>query len=290
MSAAFSQALRSIRRSPYQAIAAWLILFLTFFIGYSLVFFMLGSHRLLQYFESRPQVTAFFQQTTSMEQLEQYKAEYINNQAVKDVKIISQEEALEIYKQQSSNDPTLLELVTADILPPSLEVSTHRLEDLGGVAQSLSQLEGIDEVVYQEDVVDNLRHWSSLLRRIGLGILGIFLTTSLLVILVITSIRIASKKQEIRILRLMGATKWYIQLPFILEGMLYGLLGSFTAWAGVYITLLYATPTIQQFFGEVSLLPVPPEILALTLLSGMGAGMLLGAMASILSARRLFRV
>lgn len=289
MSSAFSQAFKSIRRSPYQAVAAGLILFLTFFIGYSLVFFMLGSNKLLQYFESRPQVTAFFKQTTSKEQLELYKQDFMSDALVKDVKYVSQDEALEIYKQQSGNDPTLLELVTADILPPSLEVSTNKLEDLAPIAEKLSKLEGIDEVVYQKDVVDSLRHWTTLLRQIGLGVLIVFLTTSLLVILVITSIRIASKKSEIRILRLMGATKWYIQLPFILEGVFYGLIGSSLAWAGVYISLLYATPTVQQFFGEVSLLPVPPEILAITLSAGVGAGILLGAVASVFSTRRLFR-
>jgi cell division transport system permease protein len=289
MSSAFGQALKSIRRSPYQAMAAGLILFLTFFIGYCLVFFMLGSHKLLQYFESRPQVTAFFKQTAPKEQLEKYQQDFKNDALVKDVRYISQDEALEIYKQQSGSDPTLLELVTADILPPSLEVSTYRLEDLAPVAEKLSTLEGIDEVVYQKDVVDSLRYWTQLLRQIGIGVLAVFLTTSLLVILVITSIRIASKKTEIRILRLMGATKWYIQLPFILEGVLYGMLGSLLAWAGVYITLLYATPTIQQFFGEVSLLPVPPEILAITLSGGVGAGILLGAVASVFSTRRLFR-
>lgn len=289
MSSAFSQAFKSIRRSPYQAMAAGLILFLTFFIGYSLVFFMLGSHKLLQYFESRPQVTAFFKQTTSKETLEKYQQDFKNDSLVKDVKYVSQDEALEIYKQQSGNDPTLLELVTADILPPSLEVSTNKLEDLAPIAEKLSQLEGIDEVVYQKDVVDSLRYWTNLLRQIGIGVLAVFLTTSLLVILVITSIRIASKKGEIRILRLMGATKWYIQLPFILEGVFYGLIGSTLAWAGVYISLLYATPTVQQFFGEVSLLPVPPEVLATTLAAGVCAGIILGAVASVFSTRRLFR-
>ncbi len=289
MSSAFSQALKSIRRSPYQAAAAGLILFLTFFIGYSLVFFMLGSHKVLQFFESRPQVTAFFKQVTSQETLEKYQKDLSSDAAIKEVRFISQEEALTIYQQQSGNDPLLMELVTADILPPSLEVSTYRLEDLSLAAEKLSKLEGIDEVVYQKDVVESLRYWTALLRQIGFGVLAVFLTTSLLVILVITSIRIASKKHEIRILRLMGATKWYIQLPFILEGVLYGMVGSLFAWMGVYLTILYATPTIQQFFGEVQLLPVPPEVLAITLGGGILAGVFLGAVASVFSTRRLFR-
>ncbi len=290
MSSAFGQALRSIRRSPYQAAAATLILFLTFFIGYSLMYFMLGSYKVLQFFESRPQVTAFFQQATTQTTLETYAQQLRSDGSVKSVKIVSQEEALEIYRQQSGNDPTLLELVTADILPPSLEVSTYDLDSLAGVAQKLSQLNGIDEVVYQEDVVDSLRYWTDLLRRIGIGILTVFTVTSLLVILVITSIRIASKKTEIRIMRLMGATKWYIQRPFIVEGILYGILGSLLAWAAVSVSLLYASPTLQQFFGEVQLVPVPWQIQAAVLGGGLLVGAILGSAASLISTRRLFRV
>lgn len=290
MSSAIGQALRSIRRSPYQALAATIILFVTFFVGYALLFFMLGSHKVLQYFESRPQVTAFFKQTTEASLLEQHAEKLRQMPSVKEVKVVTQEEALEIYRQQSGNDETLMELVTADILPPSLEVSTHELDALRGVAGELREFSGIDEVVYQSDVVDSLRYWTNLLRRIGIGILTVFAATSLLIILVITSIRITSKKNEVRIMRLMGATKWYIQRPFIIEGMLYGVVGAVLAWCGVVVGLLYASPTIQQFFGEVQLVPVPPQLLASVLGLGSLAGILLGAVASFMSARRLFRV
>lgn len=287
---ALQQALKSIRRSPYQAAAAVLILFLTFMIGYSLTLFLVGSHRVLQYFETRPQVTAFFKQETPVEELRANVDLLRQKPYTKEIRLITQEEALEIYRQQSGSDPVLLELVTADILPPSIEISTHQLDQLAVAAEDLKQLEGIDEVVYQKDVVDSLRYWTNLLRQIGLGIMLVFTVTSLLVILVITSIRITSKKYEIRVLRLLGATKWYIQQPFILEGMIYGIVGSVLAWSIVYILLLYASPSIQQFFGEVQLLPVP--VTAMLALLGIGtlAGIFLGVLASWLSARRLYRV
>lgn len=290
MSSAFSQALKSIRRSPYQAAAAVLILFLTFFIGYSLVLFLLGSDKVLRYFESRPQVTAFFRQDTEDSLLQEHVATLRQKPYIQDIKVVTQEEALEIYQEQSGSDPVLLELVTADILPSSIEISTYNLDQLATAAEDLQKLSGIDEVVYQKDVVESLRYWTSLLRRIGIGILALFATTSLLVILVITSIRIASKKVEIRILRLMGATKWYIQSPFVIEGMLYGVLASFFSWAAVYIVLLYATPTIQQFFGEVQLLPLPVTTMLMLLGAGTLAGLMLGMVASVFSARRLYRV
>ncbi len=286
----FRQALTSIRRSPYQAAAAVLILFLTFLIGYSLTLFLVGSHKVLQYFETRPQVTAFFKQDTLAETLSNHVESLRTKNYTKEIRLITQEEALEIYRRQSGSDPVLLELVTADILPPSIEISTHLLDQLAVAAEDLKSLEGIDEVVYQKDVVDSLRYWTDLLRRIGFGIMVVFTITSLLVILVITSLRITTKKYEIRVLRLLGASKWYIQRPFLLEGMIYGAIGSLFAWSAVYIALLYASPSIQQFFGEVNLLPVPPLVMLGLLGVGTLAGLLLGMLASLLSARRLYRV
>jgi cell division transport system permease protein len=290
MMSALSQALSHIRRSPYQALSAVLLVWVTFFVGYVLSLFLVGSDRVLQYFETRPQVTAFFTQTTPQALLEQYKTDLMARPEVTSVKLVSQDEALEIYRQQIGNDPLLLELVTADILPPSLEVSTRSLDDLAGVAENVRSLEGIDEVVYQKDIVDSLRYWTTLLRQIGIGTLAIFSTIAGLVIVVITSMRIASRRGEIRIMRLMGATKWYIQQPFLLEGALYGIVGSILGWATAYVLVLYASPMIQSFFAEVALVPVPWEFMAALLGVGTTVGLILGFAASFLSTRRLFRV
>jgi cell division transport system permease protein len=286
---AIKQAFRSIRRSPYQALAASLVLFLTFFIGYSLALFLLGSARVLQYFETRPQVTGFFQQDTPVETLEANKARLEQESYVQNVAVVSQEEALEIYRSQTADDPMLQELVTADILPSSLEVSTTTIDDLAKVAEIMQTMEGIDEVVYQQDVVESLRYWTNSLRQVGLVIFSIFVATSLLVIVLITSMRIASKKYETRVMRLVGATKWYVMQPFLVEGMLYGIIGSGLAWGAVYLVLMYATPGIQSFLGEIQLLPIAPEIMLSILGGGVLFASLLGILASFISARRILR-
>lgn len=290
MMRALSQALRSIRRSPYQALAATIVLTLTFFIGYCLALFLLGSAKVLSYFETRPEVTGFFLQETADEVLAANADRLRQEPYVLNVNVISQEQALTIYREQTANDPLLQELVTADILPPSIEVSTRSIDDLGQVAEVMQGMDGIDEVVYQQDVIDSLRNWTGNLRRIGLGVLAVFTVASLLVVILITSIRIASKKYEIRVMRLVGATKWYVMQPFLIEGMLYGVLGAVIAWTVVYIGLLYSSPAIQAFFGDIQLVPVPPQIIFGLLGAGVGIALFLGFFASVISTRRLFRV
>lgn len=287
---AVKQALTSIRRSPYQALAATVVLFLTFFIGYSLTLFLLGSSKILAYFETRPQVTAFFEQGTKEATLQEQADAIRQEEYVQKVEVVTQQEALKIYQEQTANDPLLQELVTADILPPSVEVSTLTIDDLEKVAQKMEGMPNIDEVVYQQDVIDTLRYWTRTLRQVGLSILAVFVGTSLLVVVLITSMRIASKKYETRVMRLVGATKWYIMRPFLLESMLYGLFGATLAWGAVYLLLLYATPAIQQFFGEINLLPVPIPVMLGLWGGGSLLAMLLGLFAGIISTRRLFRV
>jgi len=287
---AIKQAVKSIRRSPYQALSASLVLFLTFFIGYSLILLLFGSAKILQYFESRPQVTGFFNQDTTLEQLQAHQTALQQVEYVESVDLVTQEDALEIYRLQTINDPTLQELVTADILPPSLEVSTASINDLAKVAETMRSMQGIDEVVYQQDVVDSLRYWTDTIRQVGIAVLSVFVITSLLVVILITSMRIASKKYETRVMRLVGATKWYIMRPFLVEGMLYGLVGASLSWGLVYVLLMYSTPTIQGFLGEIKLLPVDPIYMLALLGAGVTLAMLLGLFAGLISTRRLFRV
>lgn len=290
MSNALSQALSHIRRSPYQALSAVMLVWVTFFVGYLLVLFLLGSNLVLGYFETRPQVTAYFLQSTPPERLQEYQQQLEARPEVTEVEYVDQNEALEIYRQQIGNDPLLLELVTADILPPSLEVSTRTLEDFPAIVETMQAYEGIDEVVYPKDILDSLRYWTTVLRQIGIGVLVVFGTIAALVIVVITSMRIASRRAEIRIMRLMGATKWYIQRPFLMEGALYGVIGSVLGWATAYVVVLYASPTIQSFLSEIQLVPVAWEFLLILLAAGTGIGLLMGFAASYVSTRRLFRV
>src|SRR3990167_1981684 len=123
-------ALTNIRRSPYQSLAAILLLSLTFFVGYALSFFILGSEQVLRYFETRPQVIAFFELNTQADTINQLAQTLRTQTYVTNVTLITQEEALKNYQSANRDDPLLLELVTAQILPASLEVSGQTIEDL----------------------------------------------------------------------------------------------------------------------------------------------------------------
>jgi len=278
-----------IRRSPYQALAATLIMFLTFFLATVFVLTAGGFEGILHYFETRPQVTAFFKDNTTMDQVDVLEAKLAQTGKVKESKYISKEEALAIYKEQNKNDPLLLEMVTANILPASLEVSTKDISYLPEVAQILKSEPTVEEVIFQEDVVKALHTWTSTLRKIGVGLIGALGLVSLLIILLIVGMKITLRREEIEILQLLGATSWYIRTPFILEGMFYGLVGAFLAWGVCWLLLLYVTPFLVKFLSGIPILPVHITFMFSLLGIELLAGIVIGSLGSLLAVKRYLK-
>jgi len=278
-----------MRRTPYQALAAILIMFLTFFITTVFILTAGGFQTILRYFETRPQVTAFLKDETTSAQIDTLKAKLAQTGKVRETKYISKEEALNIYREQNKNDPLLLEMVTANILPASLEVSTNNLPHLNEVAQILRAEPTIEEVVFQEDVVNALQQWTLNIRRVGISLIGVFGLVSLLMILVIIGMKITLRKEEIDILQLLGASRWYIRAPFLLEGMFYGAVGAFMAWGITYLLLLYLTSYIIGFFQGIDLLPVSPFFMLTVLGIEISSGIVIGSLGSLLAVKRYLK-
>jgi len=289
MKKSLATAYKHMRRTPYQALAAIVVLTLTFFIAALYFLVMVGSEQILRYFETRPQVTVFFKDDATDEQIQKVQETLSQTTGVSQTRFISKEEALAIYRKQNKDDPLLLEMVTADILPASLEISASDVIYLGKIAESVTGQPGVEEVVYQEDVINALTAWTKAVRIAGIALLSFLALTSILIILIIIGLRISARRTEIEILRLLGATQWYILGPFLVEGISYGILGALIAWGVAYLVLLYSTPFLVSFLGDIPLLPVP-FLFMFALLSGMLVlGTVIGSIASLLAARRFIR-
>lgn len=282
-------ALVAIRRSPYQSMLAIFMISLTFFVGYTFSMVIFGTELALQFFESRPQVIAFYELETEENEINALALDMKKKDYVEDVKLITKDEALKIYQEDNKENPLLLELVTADILPASIEVSANDIESLELIQEDLSNAKEIEDVIFQEDIIDSLNEWTQIIRTIGLVSIGVLGTISFLLIMVIISMKATTKRGAVRIMKIIGATNWYIISPFVTEGVLYGLFGSLIGWAGMYVLFLYLTPWMNEFLGSVITLPIPQDLFLWQLAIGTGIGIFLGALASSIAARRLVR-
>lgn len=280
---------QNIRRSPYQAFAAVIIMTLTFLVISFFSFLIAGSSKIVNYFESKPQVTAFFKNEAKQDDINSLEETIKATGKVSSVKFVSKQEALAIYREQNKNDPLLLDLVTADILPSSLEISTYNIEDLSPISDTLKNSPIVSEVIFQKDVVSTLTSWTSALRKIGVASILILSIVSIFIIVTIIGIKISQKRGDIHIMRLVGATKWYIRWPFIFEGIFYGIVGAFSGWVVSSVSLWAATPFLENFLKGIPVLPVSWIFLVELLACELALAIFLGGFAAYLAVLRYLK-
>lgn len=132
----------------------------------------------------------------------------------------------------------------------------------------------------------SFKKWTSILRKVGLGLVGFLSVVSLMIVLAVVGMKVSAKKTEIKILNLIGAHRAYIKIPFVFEGIFYGLTGAFFAWSFAYLTVLYSTPLLLEFFEGVDLLPVSSVFMLLLLGGELLAGMFIGGLGGLLAVKR----
>jgi len=247
-----NEILTSVKRTPYQSLVSFLILFFTIFL--SLFFFNLTSffNGILSYVETKPQVTIYFKNDVKESDIFKIRDTVTSSGKVLSVKYISKKDALKIYQDLNKNNPTLLEMVTADILPASLEIYASKLSYLPEIADYLKKQPGVDEVVFQKDIVDKLASLTSILRKVSVSILVFLLLISFIVLMTTTAFKIALKKDEIELQRLLGASTGYVRKPFLVEGMVFGLVSGTVAFVLFYLVYLYFSPFLSSYLTGIS--------------------------------------
>lgn len=282
-------ALTTIRRSPYQAITAVMMLAVTTYIAFSYSLLLLGAHTLLKDLQTKPKVIAFFDLGVEKSVIDSAKTSLEKQEYVQEVAVVTQEEALTLYQQNNQDDPLLLELVTADILPASIEVSAFEVASLERIKADLEKLEGVEDIEFQEDIAESLHSWITTLTSLGVELIAILGITSFLTIMTVISLKINQQKKSIQIMRLLGATKGFVRAPFVLEGLVYGGIGAMIGWGIMYGRLLYITPQLQQFLGSLITLPLPLDLLLQQLGAGVLVTSILGGFAGYISSSRFMR-
>ncbi|MDR2487455.1 MAG: permease-like cell division protein FtsX [Clostridiales Family XIII bacterium] len=210
---------------------------------------------------------------------------------VKDVSLLTREQALENMKQKWGDNAYLLNNLKVNPLPNAIIVSIEKLEDAQGVIEAAKSEGGIERVNYAQDVVDQLIKITN-----GIQLGAVILIICLLIISVIVvsntiKLTVLAREREITIMRYIGATNWYIRGPFLLEGMFIGLLSALVscgAVAGVYHYI------VENFSLDFALILsrglVSEQFLVQNLLIIFVAlGISIGACGSIISMRRFLR-
>jgi len=280
---ALREALAAIRRAPIlTALSAAMVAFALFVVGlFGLVTYNL--QQALVRVEERVEVIGYLTEEATQEEVTAVSEVLLELEEVRAVRHISKEEALRLASEDIPEFREIFVGLEANPLPASLEVELHpsyRTPDaVAQVAAIASLYDAFEEVTYGQEWVNRLY----LLRRVG-GVAATILGLAFAVVaalIIATAIRIAifARADEIRIMRLVGATNGFVRRPFLLEGFLTGALGGALAIAMTYVA--YVT-------GNRMVLPL--DWIPTTWVSG-GAlgGAFFGGVASSFAIRRYLR-
>ncbi len=279
-----------IRRSPFQSLTAIFVMVSCFFTLSSFAILSNGLSAVLTHFETRPEVTIFLKDGLDKSTVESLQKELVNYSDVREIKFISKEKALDIYREQNKDNPLLTEMVTASILPASFEVSVSDPAVLQQIAQNFSaKTDSIDEIIYQKDIIQNMLNWTNIIRKVGISIAAATALIAFFVIFIIIGMKITNRKDEIRISRLLGASKFYVKKSFLLEGFFYGLIGSLIGSAISFSATFYFQEQINAFFQPINFVATDVNFYALVLLSQIIFGTFVGYLASWIGVKRYIK-
>ena len=237
------------------------------------------------------QITAYLQETISPEQAKVLRSKVADWPEVEEITYISKEQALARFRSQLREYAGILEGLKENPLPASLELTLMpqygRSGNIKELSTRLGRLPGVAEVQYGRKWVAKLRVFVEVMKLVGITVGGLVLIATIFVISNTIRLTFYSRREELEIMRLVGATDFFIKAPFLIEGLLHGLGGALLAAGGLSLLILF-------LFSHLDL-PLRLAVMAGSLPTGqlvagfLGLGLLLGVLGSMVSLRRFLR-
>ena len=249
-----------------------------------------GLSSVLKYFETKPEITIFLKDGLDKLTVNNIQTELSNFPNVKEIKFISKEKALSIYKEQNKNNPMLTEMVTSSILPASFEITVSDPKIFEQIVDKFSNRNDIvDEIIYQKDVIQSLLNWTNVIRKTGITVISVIGLITFLTVFTIIGMKITNRKDEIKISRLLGASKFYVKKSFLFEGIFYGLVGSIIGFFISFVLSINFRSQLNTFFNPIVFIQTDIVFYLSILLAEMILGTILGLLASWVGVKRYIK-
>jgi cell division transport system permease protein len=242
----------------------------------------LNANNVVNSLREKVEMEAFLNDQLSNDKITEVKGLVEMLDGIREVRYVSKEEAAKIFQQEFGED--IYKILNFNPLPASLKIflkdgyKTAKHAEV--IVNQVKSIKGVDDVIYRKQLLEMLDERAKLFLWITLGV-GIFITLSS-VILVANTIRLAiyAKRKIIQTMKLIGATRGFIRLPFLLEGFLQGLLGGLIAAGIVFVLFNYLEQWLTVSLSE--FVHVQPYYYSIIV----GVGCVLGLFGSMISVRR----
>ncbi len=243
--------------------------------------------------ESQVEMKAFLVDGLGQDVIESMKKNVESLDGVKTVTFESKTQALEKFKEKFNNNSYLLEgLDDRNPLPDSLIVTMISPNNAKEISESISKMSDVENVVYGKEVLDKLLKITYALRVGCLLLIAVLLIISTFIIANTIKLTVFARRREISIMKFVGATDWFVRWPFIIEGVVIGIIGSIITVLALSSVYMYFVKTLSgSMLGIMSFTIMPfSEIVIDTTFFVTCIGIFIGFLGSVISVRKFLKV
>ena len=166
---------------------------------------------------------------------------------VKSFHYVNQQQSYQEFQKLFANQPTMVAAVSPSDLPPSYRVVPSQASEAAAVGAQFSNYPGVKQVEYPGQAINTLIRITSLVQKAMLGMAAALLIAALALILNTIRMAIFARRREVAVMKLVGATNWFIRIPFMLEGLIQGLIGAAIAFGFVFGVRSLIASTIHHY-------------------------------------------
>lgn len=246
-------------------------------------------------------VSVYLKDSDTPDQIKAFKAKLEQAPNVASVKYISKSDALAAYRKQNANNQKLLDAIseTDNPLPASLQIKVKNQNQLGPITGIVNQpeskalIQDRDGVSYSGDrkaTIDRIIKTSNFFQTTGLVASLMFVVISTLIIFNTIRMAIFTRREEIEIMKLVGATGWFIRGPFIFEAALYGIIAAVVALVVIYGVVLGFAPKLSSYIDTGSITKFLHNNIVWVVLIELLIGIAIGGLSSLFALKRYLKL
>lgn len=285
-------------RNGWLSIASVSVLTLSLYVVGALMILIIASGTILKNVEDRINVSVYFKADVTQDQIMAVKSDLENYAEVKSVEYVSKDQALADFKKNNASEPVIIQSLNeigGNPLLASLVVKANDPSQYQSIADYVSNASYKDEVsrinyAKNKEIIDRLSNITKQTRKVGAALAIVFAAVAVLIIFNTIRINIYIHKPEIEVMRLVGASNMFIRLPFLFEGMIYGIVSSIIATIFLLITVNFTSPHISPAALSTNLMSFYMNNLWFILGIQALAGIALGILSSWVAMRKYLKI
>ncbi|KKR03722.1 MAG: hypothetical protein UT31_C0011G0004 [Parcubacteria group bacterium GW2011_GWF2_39_13b] len=284
-------------RNRWLALATIFVMILTIFTMTVLIFLSVIGGQLLTILQNKIDVSVYLKQETADQDIKQMQADLLSLGEVKKVTFVSSEDALAEFKKKHESNQTLMDSLKelGNPLLPAVNIEAQSASQYDSIINFLEQgkyKKIIDKINYQQNkpLIERLMKFSNTVKRSGIIVSIILAIIAGLVTFNTIRLALYNFREEIGVMKLVGASSWFARGPFLVEGVIYGIIAAAATMIIIFPIIYFFSPKISLLVPGLDMLAWLKNNFLSLLFMQLAIGILLGGVSSMVAIRKYLRV